>query len=213
VRIEAARVLVLNGISRLGGSDDQALASALEEYRTGLNNDSDRSGAHLTLGSLAEQLGNTEAAEKEYRTAIALEPSSSGGRANLAALLGRQLEQLAQNPNAVSQMTLLQQEIDQLRAEELELLKRDADLLPNNANLQYRLGLALYLAGQNDEAERRLQKAVDRDPADVNFLMALVLLQERLEKNADAKANARRLYELAPTPVHEEILRRVEGLP
>jgi Flp pilus assembly protein TadD len=162
---------------------------------------------------LAEQLGNTEAAEKEYRTAIALEPSSSGGRANLAALLGRQLEQLAQNPNAVSQMTLLQQEIDQLRAEELELLKRDADLLPNNANLQYRLGLALYLAGQNDEAERRLQKAVDRDPADVNFLMALVLLQERLEKNADAKANARRLYELAPTPVHEEILRRVEGLP
>lgn len=213
VRIEAARVLILNGISRLSGSDDQALASALEEYRVGLNNDSDRSGAHLTLGSLAEQLGSTETAEKEYRMAIALEPSSSGGRANLAALLGRQMEQLAQNPNAVSQMTLLQQEIDQLRAEELKLLKRDADLLPENANLQYRLGLALYLAGQNEEAERRLQKAVDRDPADVNFLMALVLLQERLAKIADAKANARRLYELAPTPVHEEILRRMEGLP
>jgi Tfp pilus assembly protein PilF len=210
--MEAARVLVLNGINRLSGTDDQALALALEEYKTGLNNDSDRAGAHLTLGAVAEQLGNAAIAEKEYRIAIALESSSSGGRANLAALLGRQMEQLARDPSAAEKIVALQQEVDTLRGEELALLKRDADLLPSNANLQYRLGLALYLAGETAEAEKRLQNAVDRDPADVNFLMALVLLQERLEKIADAEGNAKRLYQLAPTPVHEEILKRIQSL-
>jgi Tfp pilus assembly protein PilF len=212
VRMEAARVLVLNGINRLSGNDDQALALALEEYKTGLNNDSDRAGAHLTLGAVAEQLANAAIAEKEYRIAIALEPSSSGGRANLAALLGRQMEQLARDPSAAEKIVALQQEVETLRDEELALLKRDADLLPSNANLQYRLGLALYLAGETAEAEKRLQNAVDRDPADVNFLMALVLLQERLEKIADAEGNAKRLYQLAPTPVHEEILKRIQSL-
>ena len=212
VRVEAARVLVLNGITRLSGTDDAALANALEEYKIGLNNDGDRAGAHLTLGALAEQLGNPEAAEKEYRIAIALEPSSSGGRANLAALLGRQMEQLAQDPAALSRITALQQEVDSLRAEELKLLKRDADLLPSNGNLQYRVGLALYLAGENAEAEKRLQRAVDSDPADVNFLMALVLLQERLNKLDEAEANAKKLYQLAPNSVHEEILKRIRSL-
>lgn len=212
VRVEAARVLVLNGITRLSGTDDAALANALEEYKIGLNNDGDRAGAHLTLGALAEQLGNAEAAEKEYRIAIALEPSSSGGRANLAALLGRQMEQLAQDPAALSRLSALQQEVDSLRAEELKLLKRDADLLPGNGNLQYRVGLALYLAGEHSEAEKRLQRAVDSDPTDVNFLMALVLLQERLNKLAEAEANAKKLYRLAPNSVHEEILKRIQSL-
>lgn len=212
VRVEAARVLVLNGITRLSGTDDAALANALEEYKIGLNNDGDRAGAHLTLGALAEQLGNAEAAEKEYRIAIALEPSSSGGRANLAALLGRQMEQLAQDPAALSRLSALQQEVDSLRAEELKLLKRDADLLPGNGNLQYRVGLALYLAGEHSEAEKRLQRAVDSDPTDVNFLMALVLLQERLNKLAEAEANAKKLYQLAPNSVHEEILKRIQSL-
>lgn len=211
VRVEAARVLVLNGITRLSGTDDAALANALEEYKIGLNNDGDRAGAHLTLGALAEQLGNAEAAEKEYRIAIALEPSSSGGRANLAALLGRQMEQLAQDPAALSRLSALQQEVDSLRAEELKLLKRDADLLPGNGNLQYRVGLALYLAGEHSEAEKRLQRAVDSDPTDVNFLMALVLLQERLNKLAEAEANAKKLYQLAPNSVHEEILKRIQS--
>lgn len=212
VRIEAARVIVLNGVQRLSGTDDQALAAALEEYRIGLNNDGDRAGAHLTLGALAEQLGSEPTAEKEYRISIALEPNSSGGRANLAALLGRKMEQLAQDPNAIDKLQALQQEIESLREDELKLLQRDADLLPKNGNLQYRLGLALYLAGDFAEAERRLQNAVDSDPADVNFLMTLVLLQERIEKLDVAESNAKKLFQIAPTPVHEEILKRIQSL-
>ena len=40
-----------------------------------------------------------------------------------------------------------QQEAAQLRREELELLARDARLLPRNAAIQYRYGLSLYLNG------------------------------------------------------------------
>jgi predicted CXXCH cytochrome family protein len=211
VRVEAARVLVLNGVTRLSGTDDQALANAVEEYQTGLINDGDRAGAHLTLGALSEHLGSDEKAEESYRTAIRLEPSSSGGRANLAALLGRRMEQLARDPSSASTIAILQQEVQQLRTAELQLLRRDADMLPGNANLQYRLGLSLYLEGEFEEAERRLQAAVDKDSADANFLIALVLLQERLGKLPAAALNAKRLYQLVPTPVNEELLKRIEA--
>jgi len=220
VRIEAARVLVLNGVIRLNGTDDQVLTKVLEEYRTGLNYDSDRAGAHLTLGALDEQLGNDSQAEQHYRTAIRLEPSSSGGRANLAALLGRRVEQLASSassdpngpsPQLAEMLTKMNSEIEQLRSDELQLLRRDADMLPDNAALQYRLGLALYLDGKNEEAEQRLQRAVDRDQAQPGFWLALILLQERLGKMSEAARNAKRLYELAPTPMHEELLKRLEA--
>jgi tetratricopeptide (TPR) repeat protein len=220
VRIEAARVLVLNGVTRLNGTDDQVLTKVLEEYRAGLSYDSDRAGAHLTLGALDEQLGNEGQAEEHYRTAIRLEPSSSGGRANLAALLGRRVEQLASrassdpngpSPQLADALTEMSAEIEQLRRDELQLLRRDADMLPDNAALQYRLGLALYLDGKNEEAELRLQRAVDRDQAQPGFWLALILLQERVGKMSEATQNEKRLYELAPTPMHEELLKRLEA--
>jgi len=212
VRVEAARILSLNGVTALSGKDDQLLNQALEEYRAGLMYDSDRAGAHLTLGSLAEQIGDQAKAEEHYRTAIRLEPASSGGRANLAALLGRQMEQLARDPAAAEKIGKLQEEIERLRGEELALLERDANMLPDNAGLQYRLGLALYLAGKNEEAEVRLRKAAETEKTDPGFWLALILLQEKLGKVNEAKSNAKRLYNLAPTPMNEQLLQRLESM-
>jgi tetratricopeptide (TPR) repeat protein len=141
-----------------------------------------------------------------------LEPASSGGRANLAALLGRQIEQLARDPAAAEKIGKLQEEIEQLRGEELALLERDANMLPDNAGLQYRLGLALYLAGRNEEAEVRLRKAAETEKTDPGFWLALILLQEKLGKVDEAKSNAKRLYNLAPTPMNEQLLQRLEAM-
>ena len=73
------------------------------------------------------------------------------------------------------------QRAEELRAQELPLLGRDADLAPENANVQYRYGLALYLAGKLDEAMERLEKAVDLDPTMPTFRQARDLLKEKID--------------------------------
>ncbi|MFM8328107.1 MAG: tetratricopeptide repeat protein, partial [Pirellulaceae bacterium] len=46
----------------------------------------DRSGAHLGLGLLAEQMGKPQQAIEHYRDALRLEPQATGPRSNLAVL-------------------------------------------------------------------------------------------------------------------------------
>ena len=86
----------------------------------------------------------------------------TGPRSNLAALLDRlgerEMPQSA-DERPSGQVRQWQQEAAQLRREELELLARDARLLPRNAAIQYRYGLSLYLNGEQQAAEQALQAA------------------------------------------------------
>ena len=70
-----------------------------------------------------------------------------------------------------------------LRKDELPLLARDADLVPDNADVQYRYGLALYLSGDWKEARARLQRAAELAPEVQQFALALRLLNERIDSS------------------------------
>ncbi len=195
VRTEAARVASAWPRQIFSTEDRKALDAATEEYRQALMMNSDQAGAHLSLGVLATNLGDVTAAEESYRTAMRLDPAVVGPRSNLSQLLN----QLGR-----------QDEARQLQLEEVKLLERDAALLPENAMLQYRLGLLQYLLGRGKDAEKALAAAAQLEPQSVDFQMTLTLLYEKQQRWPEALRAASRLVELQPeNPMCRQILSNI----
>lgn len=179
VRAEAARVLADAGATALNKEDSQLHQSALEEYRKGLAQHSDLAMSHMGLAILAERQRDAAAAVESYKTAILVQPDVTGPRSNLAALY----ETLARNEPAESQQARnALAEVSRLRAEELKLLARDAELAPDVAPIQYRYGLSLYLAGDLEGAKSALQRACQLEPQSEQFRTALRLLMEKIRE-------------------------------
>jgi hypothetical protein len=104
-----------------------------------------------------------------------------GSRTNLAAILSRRLE--SQSTLSETSKQKLQSDIATLRSEELQLLARDVQLLPQPpAMLVFRYGLALYLDGQLESAAQQIVRAAELDSSDVTFAQSAVELFEKLER-------------------------------
>ena len=212
VRTEAGRVLTMIPIDLLGsftsGPQRERLRSVVEEIKQGLLASNDRAGAHLALGSLQERLGDFPAAEESYRTAIRVEPRAVGARTNLAALLERRLPSGADSSTSLETDFVV--EIQQLRREELKLLGRDARLAPDNAELQYRHGLSLYLNDDWEGAVEAVRRAHDLESSNPSFVLMLALLHQRLGQFEPALTYAQQLVELVPdNPGYQQLLRDI----
>ncbi len=178
VRTEATRVIVASGAyQQLSGTDRMRVDQALREVRDALMLASDRSGAHMGWAILCEARGHMEEAVAAYQTAMRVEPNVTGPRTNLAALL----ERLAENASPALAQKYINR-ASELRSEELPLLERDAALAPDNADLQYRYGLALYLNGDLEAAMKQLQRTVDLAPDVELFRTARDKLKELIEQ-------------------------------
>lgn len=169
VRMAAARRLAAVPRQHIEPRYQAALDKALDEYRASQQVVLERAAPHINLGMLARQLGDLKQAADELRTAIRMEPYLTGPRTELANML-------AQQGGASDANT---KEIHRLRTEEADLLDRDALLLPENADIQYRLGLMRYLLGEYDAAADALAKACELAPVNFEYRMALALLEER----------------------------------
>ena len=179
LRNEAARVLVASGAYQyLSGSEKTRVNLLLRDVKESLMAASDRAGAHLGWAMLCEGQGRPEEAIQAYRTAIRVEPNTTGPRSNLSSLLERVASQ-----RSATQAAEMLEEAEKLRSEELPLLERDAKLAPENASVQYRLGLALYLAGRMDDAMEKLELATKLEPDVPDFKQARDLLKEKLEQS------------------------------
>lgn len=177
VRIEAARVLVGSGAYQsMSGAEQAGVDRALQEVESSILLTNDRAGAHMNWAMLCEARGRFNEAMDAYQTAMRVEPTTAGPRTNLAALL----EQLASQSSPVKRADLIQR-VDELRSGELPLLARDAGLAPENAAIQYRYGLALYLANRLDEAMQQLEQAVGLEPENEDFRQARDLLKQKLQ--------------------------------
>jgi predicted CXXCH cytochrome family protein len=205
VRMAAARRLASVPRDQIDPRYNLALDRALDEYRESQQVVLERAAPHINLGWLARQLGDTQQAADELRTAIRMEPYLTGPRSELANMLAEQGSDA--------------DEIRQLRVEEADHLDRDALLLPDNADVRYRLGLMRYLLGQYEAADKALTQACELAPASFDFRMALALLQERryeLEGDtAQFDAAMRSLDELAKLrpddPRTEQIRQRLQA--
>ena len=183
VRTQAAQLLSSPEVyESLTANEQTRVDLALREVKETLDGVADRSGAHLSWAALCEQRGKLPEAIAAYETAIKVEPNVAGARTNLAALL----EQIASrgDQRAVERAGVL-------RKQELPLLQRDAALVPENATIQYRYGLALYLQGDHSGALAQLNKAVELAPDVDDFKTAVTLLREKMAelKNSDNLRN------------------------
>jgi len=210
VRTEAARLLARLSPADIRGSDRRRLREVLEEVEAGWLVNNDRAGAHLMLGVLHTDQGDFEQAIRDYETAMELEPLTVGPRSNMAELLERRAVELesaaarsAQSGDPRGQQFMqtafqLRNRVATLRREELDLLARDVQLVPNNAQLRYRYGLLLYLHNREAEAEEQLATACRLAPNAPEFAMALALLYQKQERYGEALDQARRMLELRP---------------
>lgn len=191
VRSEAAKALVASGgYQTMVGTAARQVDEVLDDVKDELMHASDRAGSHMGWAMLSEQRGDYVEAITAYQNAIAVEPEMTGARTNLAAVLDNLVEASQRDQNAakiLSKIDLMLGEsadiedwIARLRAEELPLLQRDAALAFENAGIQYRYGLALYLAGDLTGAQKQLQRAVELAPEVRDFQTALRLLNEKL---------------------------------
>lgn len=208
VRAEAGRVMSRVDERWLGGPERAAREKAIAEFRQGLEANSDRAMSHLGLGILAERQGRDAEAVAAYETALRIEPRTAGPRANLAALLERQLTENTDPAVAAAHS----QRITALRNEELQLLARDARLLPDSGAIRYRYGLSLYLHGRLDEAEKELTAAVAASPQTPDFVLGLALLYQKQNRIPEAIRQTERLLQLRPNdPSYQQLLQELRA--
>ena len=159
VRVAVARRYVDVPRQQLDAAQQQQLERAMADYRAFLNRSPELIETHLQLAHLALSERDLAAGSRELRTAIRLAPYRAGPRGELAMLL----EATDGDP----------EEIERLRREEIPLLERDLELLPEDVELRSTLGGLHYLLGELEQAERRLTEAVELAPQHEPFLLAL----------------------------------------
>ena len=206
IRLVAAARLAYLPLDYLTQSQREAFGRALAEFRKTQQLSLDHAGGHLMLAGLDRQSGRTEEAIEHLQAAIRLEPYMAGPRAELATLLHQQ------GGDPV--------EVRRLREEEAELMERDANLAPDNAEIKYQLGLLRYLLGEYDEAQAALSAACERAPQNYEYRMALALLHEKRYDLAGEEAQfeaavavLKTLHEMQPRdPRAKDILLRLIAL-
>ena len=192
VRSEAVRVLAADSNFIRGADFDRAM----DEYRAALNIDSDQSATHLSLALVAESTGNVHLAVQHYQDAIRVQPNVTGPRSNLAALFDRQGQP---------------EKARELREAELPLIERDARLVPDSAQVQYRLGLSYYLLGRVSECEAPLLRARQLEPSNTDTLLFLALFYQKQEAWVQASEVATELVAAAPdNETFQSILKAIQ---
>lgn len=177
VRVTAVGTLLRAGVyPTLSTKDQRRIDAGAEEIKDSVDLTGDRGSTHMMWAGLCESMQRFDEASQAYETAISVQPNNAGPRTNYAALL----EQLAAGPWQSRRDELLPQ-ITQLRREELPLLKRDAELVPNLAPVQYRYGLMLYLVGDADRALVQLKKTMQLDPETAVYRQAYQALRQQID--------------------------------
>ena len=198
VRIRAAQALAGVSARWFRSADLEARRQALAELETGLQEDCDQASTHMTKALWAEQERRWDLAADAYRRAIQVQPSVTGPRSNLAALLEDH------GPS---------NEANSLREQELVLLARDARLAPNDADVLYRYGMALYLAGQKEQAETQLQRVAQLEPDASRGPLFLALLYEQQQRWRDAVRQAQILLQLEPNnDMYQQLLGKLQHM-
>ncbi|MCE9529180.1 MAG: hypothetical protein K8R36_24295, partial [Planctomycetales bacterium] len=165
----------------------------------------------------------TQTAQMEYKMALDLEPTIFGPRSNLAAAWERSAEETARqlDTNQQSDPSAPMDQVDQiareniqrslqiaasLRQQELDLLERDVRRLPENAELQRRVGLLRHLHGWRKDAESALLQAVLLEPRNPAMLEYLAIYYSDTGRPKEALPLVERILYLKPKhPRYEEL--------
>jgi tetratricopeptide (TPR) repeat protein len=184
----------LYGLSRVYGHLGQAVAQRLWQLKP----DSYRS--HQLLGEVYENVKNYEAAVKEYREALRLNPSAPGLHYAIGQASWRmkrfddaipELEaELALNPYHPSANYVLGHIYVRLGGQHAERaalhLERAVEAKPDFVEARKQWGRALSLLGENERAARELKLVAEQEPEDgsVHYLLATIYKKMGLQDKA-----------------------------
>ncbi|MFA6311433.1 MAG: multiheme c-type cytochrome [Sterolibacterium sp.] len=191
VRLAATRALAGASESLLGIEDQKTFRMALAEYIAAQNFNADRPESHADLGSLHAERGEMVAAEREFRTAIELDPNYLLASINLADLfrsLGREADVEATMRQALTHaprtamlhhvlgLSLVRQK---RMKEALAELRRASILDRDDMRFAYVYAVALHDAGKPAEAIRLLKQSIRRAPGNAMLRQALLSFEGR----------------------------------
>ncbi len=210
VRLEAARLMATIPAQQVPPQQRAGVEEAIAEYRAAQNVHTERAQSHLNLGWLAMQQGDLASAEREYTTALELEPYFIPSFVNLAdlyrltgrdlegeALLLRALEVAPDIGDVRYALGLLLVRLDRLD-EAVEQLRRATELAPDQPHYIYVHAVAVQTAGDAAGAVALLDEGLVRYPADRELLFGAATFSRDLGDRDRAIGYARRLVDLDP---------------
>ena len=147
IRIAAAAALADVSLASATQEQRAAFDRAASDYVDSQRYNGDRADARVNLATFEALRGDVASAERDFRSAMALDPLFAPAYVNLADLYrarGRD-------------------------AEGMQVLRKGLQPLPKNAALHHALGLALVRAKRTDQALQELAQAVKLDPGNARF--------------------------------------------
>ena len=185
VRIEAAQKLTAIPMEEMTSDIKIKFQSALREYVAAMERTGDFAASRHNLGNMYANLGDSETAIANYRKAIEIDRMFYPAKVNLAMLYSRikandQAEQLFREVvGEFPELYEIKYSLGLLLAEKkqyeeaAEYVAQAAEGLPQRARIHYNLGLLHQYLQRDQAAEIALQRAVDIDPNNLDFLYAL----------------------------------------
>jgi len=169
---------------------------------------------HYIMGTLYDDLGDIDAAIREYRKALKTDKHAALIRLNLAAALIKkddlpeaikelkvaiELDPEAVEPHAILALIYTSQSKTDLAAREYEqaLLKAGRQS-PDNPDIQRNLGLLYFQQKRYEEAREAYRLITETSPqdAEAHFILATILYQMKKEETAETEL--RKVLELNP---------------
>jgi tetratricopeptide (TPR) repeat protein len=210
VRVEAARILSPIPREALSPEQSSRLDLGIEEYKAAQRAVIDRPEAHLNLGTLAAQQGDTRSARAAFDKALEMSPGSTAAALNLAdlerqegrdaaaiAILEGALERSPEDPRVHHALGLALVRLGS-KEEALVALERAASLQPREPRYGYVYGVALYDLGQAARGLQVLEDTHQRSPGHRDTLVALFSYARNAGDREAMRRHGSALLELTP---------------
>lgn len=223
VRVAAARALGSTPSLDLLGGQRRVFDAAVDDLRAYVQANADVAEAQSTYGSFLFEQRRTDDAEKAFRRAIALDPTLSGVRINLAELYRASgdnekseqtyAEAVAANPDMADLryghgLSLVRQKAMPDAIRELEAAVR---LAPANSRYRTTAAIALDAVGRTDDAFELFDPTVPGGATDANLLGTAIQLGLKLGRYAETLEFAEALARLQPNdPRTAELVRQLQ---
>ena len=211
VRIEAARKLTEIPSPQLDENQDKIFRATLLEFQQAMEYSADFAFGRYNLANLYASLKKPELAMENYKAAIRIDDQFYPAKVNLAMLYN----QTGQNDKAeillrqvvTSQPELyeIQYSLGLLLAEEKKYVEATRYLeaaargMPDRSRVHYNLGLLQDYLGRDLQAESALQRALELEPANMEYLNAIAQYYLKREMYQQAKRIAEQIISRHPS--------------
>jgi len=211
VRIEAARRLTEMSSPQLDEKQNELFRTTLVEFQQAMEYSADFSFGRYNLANLYVSLKKPELAIENFQAAIFIDYQFYPAKVNLAMFYN----QMGQNDKAerlLREVVTEQPELYEVKyslglllaeekkyAEAARYLEAAARGIPDRSRVHYNLGLLLDYLGREVQAESALQRALELEPGNIEYLNAIAQYYLKREMYQEAKRIAEQIISRHPT--------------